>query len=172
MTESTQPQEFMALEARWLRICQDLTVGTLNRMSALPTNPGGWDGPYREILGVARRAVDDTLALERDWVDACTRFEESVPYTEPFAKGNATLVRAAIDGREPLWHAWFDAAEHLADAGPAANALAFPVNAAFQAWKDAMEGIQQTAAETAAPQSAAKTGQTAEKPAKGTKASS
>ncbi len=172
MTESTQPQDFMALEARWLRICQDLTVGTLNRMSALPANPGGWDEPYREMLGVARRAVDDTLALERDWVDACTRLGASVPYGGALVQDNATFVRTAIDGREPLWHAWFDAAERLADAGPGANAPMLSMNTAFQAWKDAVEGVQQAATDTVTEQSVARAKPAAEKPAQQAKASS
>lgn len=158
MIESAQPQQFFALEAQWVRVCQDLAVNTL-RAFALPQNPGGRDGPYREILSVARQAVDDTLELERDWVAVFSRLEEAVPYAQPLATSNAAMMRAAIDGREPLWHAWFDAAERLADASDSSNGAPFWTNHAFEAWKNTAEGMEHAAQNAPAQASQAESAQ-------------
>lgn len=132
MSTRAKAADLATLSGRWTRICQDLTWGALEGMTGFGKNRGETAGAYQDHLAVVRRAVDDTLELERDCVSAWEEMQASTPYPLPLG---ATMLRAIIDGRANAWNAWFDAADKLLS-GP--EELTGPAEM-LKVWQDMMK---------------------------------
>jgi hypothetical protein len=86
-----------------------------------------------------RRAIEETLRLEHQWVDELRDHSPSEGFGGEMSRVSAALMEAGINTRSRFWQVWFDNAERL-EPGRLAESMRTPQHL-FTAWQQLVDEL-------------------------------
>ncbi|HKJ94992.1 MAG TPA: hypothetical protein VKA32_05135 [Gammaproteobacteria bacterium] len=95
------------------KISTDATQGLFDCAKELGNGPDGLEQAYRTELGATRRVVEDTLELEREWLNDWKEQARNTPQLGRALDSAVVIAESALEARAQLWKACFDTAENV-----------------------------------------------------------
>ncbi|HET8701232.1 MAG TPA: hypothetical protein VFL97_06155 [Nitrococcus sp.] len=94
---------------------------------------------YQGQIKGFRRAVEETLRLEHQWVDEIRDHSPNEGLSGEMSRASAALMEAGINTRSRFWQVWFDNAERL-EPRRLAESMQTPQQL-FTAWQQFIDGL-------------------------------